>query len=77
MLHLSGRIALGVDVADLLELQCPFERDRVVQVSTEVERASRRRDQPGRLFDQRLGLQDLAEQRGDRFDRLDDRPVRR
>ena len=73
VLHLGGRIALGVDVADLLELERPFERDRVVQISSEVEHASRRRDQPRRLFDQRLGLQDLAEQRGNRFDRLDDR----
>ena len=28
VLHLGGRVALGVDVADFLELQRPFERDR-------------------------------------------------
>ena len=77
VLHLGRRVALGVDVADLLELQRPFERDREVEVAAQVEGASRRRD-PGRgLVDQRLGLEDLAEQVGDRLDRLEHgQPVR-
>ena len=40
VLHLGGRIALGVDVADLLELQRPFERDGEVEVAAEVEGAA-------------------------------------
>ena len=47
VLHLGGRIALGVDVADLLELQRPFERDREMQVAAEVEHALCRRDTLG------------------------------
>ena len=30
MLHFAGRVALGVDVADLLELQGAFQGNRVV-----------------------------------------------
>ena len=30
MLHLASRVALGVDVADLLELEGPFQGNRVV-----------------------------------------------
>ena len=37
VLHLAGRIALGVDVRDLLQLQRAFERDRVVDAAAEVE----------------------------------------
>ena len=43
VLHLGGRVALGVDVADLLELQGPFQRDGVVQVAAQVEGAPGRR----------------------------------
>ena len=35
MLELAGRIRLPVDVRDLLELQRPFERDRVVKPPSE------------------------------------------
>ena len=35
MLHLPGRITLGVDVADLLQLQGPFQGDRIVDAPTE------------------------------------------
>ena len=38
MLQFAGRIGLGVDVADLLQLQGAFERDRVVQAAPEEER---------------------------------------
>ena len=35
VLHLAGRIALGVDVGDLLELQRAFERDREVDAAAQ------------------------------------------
>ena len=35
VLELAGREALGVDVGDLLELESPFERDRIAHVATE------------------------------------------
>ena len=38
--HLGGRIALGVDIADLLELERTFERDRKMKVATEIKGAS-------------------------------------
>ena len=38
VLELAGRVGLGVDVADLLELQRAFERDRIVQAAAEEER---------------------------------------
>ena len=37
VLHLAGRIALGVDVRDLLQLQRALERDRIVDAAAEVE----------------------------------------
>ena len=38
VLELAGRVGLGVDVADLLELERAFERDRVVQAAAEEQR---------------------------------------
>ena len=38
VLELAGRIGLGVDVRDLLELQRAFQRDRVVQAAAEEQR---------------------------------------
>ena len=38
MLQLAGRIGLGVDVADLLQLQRALERDRVMQPAAEKQR---------------------------------------
>ena len=37
VLHLAGRIALGVDVGDLLQLERALERDRVVDAAAEVQ----------------------------------------
>ena len=41
VLHLAGRIALGVDVRDLLQLQRAFERDRIVDAAAEVQEVAR------------------------------------
>ena len=40
VLHLAGRIALGVDVRDLLQLERAFERDRIVDAAAEVEKVA-------------------------------------
>ena len=37
VLHLAGRIAFGVDVGDLLQLQRALERDRIVDAAAEIE----------------------------------------
>ncbi len=37
MLELGGGIGLGVEVADLLELQCTFYRDRMTRRPTDIE----------------------------------------
>ena len=37
VLHLAGRIALGVDVGDLLQLQRALERDRIVDPAPQIE----------------------------------------
>ena len=62
VLHLAGRIALGVDVRDFLQLQRAFERDRVVDAAAEVEEigavVEARRD----LLDLGRELQRLLEQ---------------
>ena len=62
VLHLAGRIALGVDVGDLLQLQRPFERDRIVDAAPEVEKVAPLIEPPRDLLGQRLALQRLLEQ---------------
>ena len=47
VLELSGGVALGVDVADLLELQRPLERDGEMHSPAE-EKAARLLKEPGR-----------------------------
>jgi hypothetical protein len=36
MLHLARGIAFGVDVGDLLELECAFERQRIGEAAAEL-----------------------------------------
>ncbi len=38
VLELAGRVGFGVDVADFLELERPFQRDRVVQAAAQEQR---------------------------------------
>ncbi len=38
VLHLAGRVTLGVDVRNLFELQRPFQRDRVVDPPPQVQK---------------------------------------
>ncbi len=42
VLHLAGRIALGVDVGDLFQFQRPFEGHRVLDAAAEEEEVGRR-----------------------------------
>src|SRR3954468_2349888 len=61
VLHLRGRIAFGVDVADLLQLQRPLERDREIVAATEVEEI-------GRVLELLRDRLDLARAIQDRLD---------
>ena len=47
VLQLAGRIALGVDVADLLELEGALERDRVADAPADEHEAARVDVAPG------------------------------
>ena len=62
VLHLAGRIALGVDVGDLLQLQRAFERDRIVDAAPEVEEVAALIEALGDLLGERLALERLLEQ---------------
>ena len=71
VLHLAGRIAFGVDVGNLLQLQRAFERDGIVDAAAQIQeigpRVERRRD----LFDLRRDLQRLLEQLRELQQRVD------
>ena len=72
VLHLAGRIALGVDVGDLLQLQRAFERDRVVDAAAEVEEvAARGRSASAISSIVRRQLQRLLEQQRQLQQRVD------
>ena len=43
VLHLAGRVALRVDVGDLLQLQRALEGHRVVEAAAEIEEVAGRR----------------------------------
>ena len=75
VLHLAGRIALGVDVRDLLQLQRALERDRVVDPAPEIQEVAPLVEPPGDLLGQRLALQRLLEQQRQLRQRFDVRPA--
>src|SRR5262245_48634761 len=50
MFHLSGRIALGMDVGNLLQFERAFECDREIYSAAEIEEVSRKNEGPGELF---------------------------
>ena len=63
VLHLAGRIALGVNVGDFLELQRALERDRVVDAAAEIQEVGARRGTARpRSLRSRRDLQRLLEQ---------------
>src|SRR3990172_3025027 len=55
VLHLTGGIALGVDIGDLLELERALERDRVLDPAAEVEEALACRQVAGERADGSVG----------------------
>ena len=61
VLQLAGRIRLGVDVRDFLELQRAFERDRVVHAAAEEQRVLLRRETLGELDRSRLEREHSAD----------------
>ena len=63
VLHLAGRVALGVDVRDLLQLERALERDRVVDAAAEEQEVVPVVEPPGDLVHQRRHAQRLLDQR--------------
>jgi hypothetical protein len=59
VLHLAGRVALGVDVRNLLELERALERDGEMNAAAQVEKIARR----GEILRQLLALRRPAAQR--------------
>ena len=47
MLHFARRIALGMDIADFLQLQRTFNRQRIIRAATQIEHVARGGDQVG------------------------------
>jgi hypothetical protein len=50
VLHLAGGVVFGVDVEDLLELECAFEGDGVVDAAAEEEEVAGGVEEAGELF---------------------------
>jgi len=50
VLHLAGGVAFGVDVGDLLELECAFEGDGVVDAAAEEEEVAGVGEDAGEFF---------------------------
>ena len=71
VLHLAGRIAFGVDVGDLLQLQRALERDRVVDAAAEVQEVGAVVEARRDLLDLRRDLQRLLEQQRQLQQRVD------
>ena len=57
MLQLTGRVGLGVDVADFLEIERTFQRDRVVAATAQEQRMLARHELLGPADDLRLQRQ--------------------
>ena len=60
MFHLACRVALGMDVGDLLELQCTLESDRIVETAPDVEKVPGVREATSQLLVTPLVQQNLA-----------------
>ena len=61
MLHLGCRIAFGMDVRDLLELQCALEGYRIVVATTEIEEIARIGERQGDALNLVVLLEDLLD----------------
>ena len=62
MLQLAGRIGLGVDIGQFLQLERPFERHREAGPASEIEHVLGLRQVVGELLDRALGLQRLGDE---------------
>ena len=60
MLHLGGRIPLGMDIGNLLELQGAFQRHRVVVSAAQIKEVVRVGENLRQRGDLRVMLQDLG-----------------
>src|SRR2546430_12633996 len=60
-LHLSGRVRLGRNVRDLLQLQCAFERDRQADVAPQVEEERPIVEPPCDVLDRRRSAEHTSE----------------
>ena len=63
MLHLSGRVGIGGDVGDLLQLQCAFEGHRQADVPAQVQEEVR----------SVVAFRDLLDRRAAALEQLSDR----
>ena len=70
MLHLAGRIALGVDVADLLEFQRAFQGDRKAGAAAEVKHVARLHHRAGDFGDALIVIENLVGATGHLGERL-------
>ena len=77
VLELAGRVRLGVDVGDLLELLRALERDRVAAVAPDEEQRVGRRVLLGDGLDLRLAGDDRLDRVGQRPQALDQVPAPR
>ena len=66
VLQFARRVALGVDVGELLQLQRAFERERIGGAAAEIEHVAGARELVRDLLELRLELQRLGEQAGRR-----------
>jgi hypothetical protein len=71
VLQLPGRIRLGVDVRDLLQLERALERDRVVHAAAEEERVLLVGEALGPGLDLRLEVQGVLDRAGHEAQLLD------
>ena len=62
--HLPGRVAFGVDVADLFELERAFEGDGVVDATAEIEEVGGLEELVGQLLVFAVAVEDAAGQVG-------------
>ena len=62
VLHLPRRVALGVDVGDLLELEGALEGDRVVDAAAQEEEVLGLGEEPRQLLDAAAGPQRVLHQ---------------
>src|SRR4029077_13791025 len=58
VLHFTGRITLGVDVGDFLQLQRAFQSDWIVNSPAEVQKIGVTEKLACEVFDRRVALQD-------------------